>query len=83
MQIIYETAHKARIELEPQEVAALDEAHQIVAERAGKEAVQYDKEALEWTLLGLLREGKTTDEMLEWASNAPLYKKRQMQRGYT
>lgn len=60
-----------QIELEPEEIAALDESHKIVAERAVKEEGKYDDEMLEWWLLGMLNTGITAEEMLEWARTAP------------
>lgn len=72
-----------RIELEPDEIAALDEAHKIVAERAVKEEGKYDDEMLEWWLLGLLNTGKTTEEMLEWARTAPFHSDRKIPVGFS
>ena len=55
-----------RIELEPYEAFALDKAHRIVAERAEKGQGKYSDEMLEWFMLGMLRTGKTVEEILDW-----------------
>ena len=72
-----------RIALEPEEMAALDEAHQIVAERADREHGSYDDDQLEWWLLGYLREGKTIEEMLELARTAPFRPVKRTLSGYS
>ena len=72
-----------RIELTSEEIAALEEAHRIVAERAKTEGGEYDDELLEWWLLGFLNTGHSTEEMLEWARNAPFQQRRKTSRGYT
>lgn len=71
-----------RIQLTPEETAALDEAHKIVAERAAKEDGEYDDEMLEWWLLGRLNSGQSVAEMLEWARTAPFQQKKKDSRGY-
>lgn len=71
-----------RIQLTPEETAALDEAHKIVAERATKEDGEYDDELLEWWLLGRLNAGQSVAEMLEWARTAPFQQKETNSRGY-
>lgn len=71
-----------RIQLTPEEMSALDEAHKIVAERAAQEHGEYDKEMLEWWLLGRLNGGDSIEEMLEWAKTAPFQSKKTNNRGY-
>ena len=71
-----------RIELTPEEDAALTEAHIIVAERAEKENSNYSDEMLEWWLLGRLNAGQSTEELLEWARTAPFQPERKLKRGY-
>lgn len=71
-----------RIELTPEEDAALTEAHIIVAERAKKENGNYSDEMLEWWLLGRLNAGQSTEELLEWARTAPFQPERKLKRGY-
>ena len=71
-----------RIELTPEEDAALTEAHIIVAERAKKENGNYSDEMLEWWLLGRLNAGQSTEELLEWARTAPFQPERKLMRGY-
>lgn len=71
-----------RIELMPEEDAALEEAHRIVAERAEKESGEYDDELLEWRLLGKLNAGQSAEELLEWARTAPFHGKATRNRGY-
>ena len=71
-----------RIELTPEEDAALTEAHIIVAERAEKENCDFDDEMLEWWLLGRLNAGQSTEELLEWARTAPFQPERKLKRGY-
>lgn len=71
-----------RIELTPEEDAALTEAHKIVSERAKKENGNYSDEMLEWWLLGRLNAGQSTEELLEWARTAPFQPERKLKRGY-
>lgn len=71
-----------RIELTPEEDAALTEAHIIVSERAEKENCDFDGEMLEWWLLGRLNAGQSTEELLEWARTAPFQPERKLKRGY-
>lgn len=72
-----------RVELTPEEDAALEEAHRIVAERAKKENGDYSDELLEWWLLGRLNAGHSTEELLEWAYTAPFQPARKrVNRGY-
>lgn len=71
-----------RIELTPEEDAALTEAHIIVAERAKKENGNYSDEMLEWWLLARLNTGQSTKELLEWAHTAPFQPERKLMRGY-
>ena len=71
-----------RIELTPEEDAALTEAHIIVAERAKKENGNYSDEMLEWWLLARLNTGQSTKELLEWARTAPFHQGRKVKRGY-
>ena len=71
-----------RIELTPEEDAALTEAHIIVAERAKKENGNYSDEMLEWWLLARLNTGQSTEELLEWARTAPFQPERKLMRGY-
>ena len=73
----------SQIELTPEEDAALEEAHRIVAERAEKENGEYNDEMLEWWLLGFLNTGHSTEEMLELARTAPFQPSRKRKnRGY-
>lgn len=71
-----------RIELTPEEDAALTEAHIIVAERAKKENSNYSDEMLEWWLLARLNTGQSTKELLERARTAPFQPERKLMRGY-
>lgn len=71
-----------RIELTPEENAALEEAHRIVAERAEKENGEYSDEMLEWWLLGRLNAGQSTEELLEWARTAPFQQREKRNRRY-
>ena len=71
-----------RIELTPEEDAALTEAHIIVAKRAKKENGNYSDEMLEWWLLARLNTGQSTEELLEWARTAPFQPERKLMRGY-
>lgn len=71
-----------RIELSPEEDAALEEAHRIVAERAEKENGEYSDEMLEWWLLGRLNAGYSTEELLEWVRTAPFQQREKRKREY-
>lgn len=65
----------------PEELAALDQAETLIAERAMRENGVYDSQYHSWWLQGILRR-EGLEGMLHWARTAPFCDNKPVSRGY-